>query len=145
MKRIIAALGGALVPLSLAPFNIWPIGILCMAILAWALDNSSPKEGFFRGWLFGSGSFLTGVSWIFVAMYVYGDTSAPLSALMTAAFCIGIGLIAVLPAIVLLFGRHPALFGLAFALHLAGAFVSRWLFFAEARHVVQLYYGRQAA
>ena len=94
MKRIIAALGGALVPLSLAPFNIWPIGILCMAILAWALDNSSPKEGFFRGWLFGSGSFLTGVSWIFVAMYVYGDTSAPLSALMTAAFCIGIGLIA---------------------------------------------------
>ena len=53
--------------------------------------------------------------------------------------------LAVLPAIVLLFGRHPALFGLAFALHLAGAFVSRWLFFAEARHVVQLYYGRQAA
>ena len=26
--------------------------------------------------------------------------------------------------------------------HLAGAYVSRWLFFAEARHVVGLYYGR---
>ena len=54
-------------------------------------------------------------------------------------------LIAVLPAILLLPGAYPALFGLAFAAHLAGTFVSRWLFFAEARHVVGLYYGRAAA
>ncbi|MBO9457177.1 dimethyl sulfoxide reductase anchor subunit [Paracoccus sp. R12_1] len=53
-------------------------------------------------------------------------------------------LISVLPAIMLLFGAHPIAFGLAFALHLLGVFVSRWLFFAEARHVVQLYYGREA-
>lgn len=56
-----------------------------------------------------------------------------------------IALICVVPAILLLLGTHPVLFGLAFALHLTGAFVSRWLFFAEARHVVQLYYGREAA
>ena len=30
--------------------------------------------------------------------------------------------------------------GLAFLLHLAGAGISRWLFFAEARHTVTLYY-----
>jgi DMSO reductase anchor subunit len=30
----------------------------------------------------------------------------------------------------------------AFALHLAGAFIQRWLFFAEAEHVVSHYYGR---
>ena len=30
---------------------------------------------------------------------------------------------------------------LAFAVHLAGAFAARWLFFAEAEHVVGLYYG----
>lgn len=30
---------------------------------------------------------------------------------------------------------------LAFALHLLGALVARWLFFAEAEHVVALYYG----
>ncbi|MFN3259313.1 MAG: dimethyl sulfoxide reductase anchor subunit family protein [Pikeienuella sp.] len=32
---------------------------------------------------------------------------------------------------------------LALLLHLFGAFVSRWLFFAEAEHVVGLYYGRR--
>jgi DMSO reductase anchor subunit len=30
----------------------------------------------------------------------------------------------------------------AFAIHLAGVFASRWLFFAEAEHVVSIYYGR---
>jgi DMSO reductase anchor subunit len=30
---------------------------------------------------------------------------------------------------------------LAFAVHLSGAFAARWLFFAEAEHVVGLYYG----
>lgn len=34
-----------------------------------------------------------------------------------------------------------ALLGVAAALHLAGVAVARWLFFAEARHVVSLYYG----
>jgi len=31
------------------------------------------------------------------------------------------------------------------ALHLAGMFAARWLFFAEAEHVVGLYYGRKPA
>ena len=35
----------------------------------------------------------------------------------------------------------PVLVPLAFGLHLAGAVVSRWLFFAEAEHTVALYYG----
>ena len=34
--------------------------------------------------------------------------------------------------------------GLAMALHLAGVLAIRWLFFAEARHVVSLYYGYKA-
>lgn len=33
--------------------------------------------------------------------------------------------------------------GLALAAHLAGAFAARWLFFAEAEHVVGLYYGKR--
>lgn len=93
MMRMLALLSGALIPLSLAPFNYWWVGSLALAALAACLHNSSPKESFLRGWLFGSGSFLTGVSWIYVAMYVYGDTSAPLSALMTGIFCIGLGLV----------------------------------------------------
>ncbi|MCR8549084.1 dimethyl sulfoxide reductase anchor subunit [Salipiger sp. P9] len=39
---------------------------------------------------------------------------------------------------------HPHLFGLlALVSHATGVLVSRWLFFAEAEHVVGLYYGRR--
>lgn len=50
---------------------------------------------------------------------------------------------AILPAALSLAGTHPALVALTVAVHLAGAFVARWLFFAEAEHVVGLYYGKR--
>ncbi|MEY4870907.1 MAG: hypothetical protein RLZZ563_237 [Pseudomonadota bacterium] len=48
-----------------------------------------------------------------------------------------------LPAICLAF--VPGMLGLPLAVltHLIGAFAARWLFFAEAEHVVGLYYGRR--
>lgn len=50
---------------------------------------------------------------------------------------------AVLPAILLmLLPGSYWLAGLAAALHLAGVLASRWLFYAQAEHVVGLYYGR---
>ena len=49
---------------------------------------------------------------------------------------------AVLPALLLLLPL-PGMRAAAFALHLAGAFAARWLFFAEAEHVVGLYYGKR--
>ncbi len=45
-------------------------------------------------------------------------------------------LVSVLPA-------HAATTALAVLLHLAGAFAARWLFFAQAEHVVGLYYGKR--
>lgn len=51
---------------------------------------------------------------------------------------------AVLPAmLLLLLPGGIAVTALAAALHLVGAFAARWLFFAEAEHVVGLYYGRR--
>lgn len=48
---------------------------------------------------------------------------------------------AVVPAVVLLLPLGLAGIGLAAGVHLIGAFAARWLFFAEAEHVVGLYYG----
>jgi len=51
---------------------------------------------------------------------------------------------AVLPALLLaLLPPSYLVAGLALALHLVGLFAARWLFFAEAEHVVGLYYGRR--
>jgi DMSO reductase anchor subunit len=49
------------------------------------------------------------------------------------------------PAMLLLPPASLLLSGLAVLSHLAGALVARWLFFAEAEHVVGLYYGRRGA
>ena len=56
----------------------------------------------------------------------------------------GIAVIGVaLPALILpLLPSGPGV-ALALAAHLTGAFAARWLFFAEAEHVVGLYYGRR--
>ncbi|MEM9427680.1 MAG: DmsC/YnfH family molybdoenzyme membrane anchor subunit [Pseudomonadota bacterium] len=48
----------------------------------------------------------------------------------------------VVPALILFLPFHHALAAVAVLLHLAGVLVQRWLFFAEARHVVSFYYGR---
>ena len=48
-----------------------------------------------------------------------------------------------LPAAILLLPGHPAVIAAATLCHLTGAACARWLFFAEAEHVVGLYYGQR--
>ena len=55
---------------------------------------------------------------------------------------IAIVLMSFLPVILLLVPFSHAFAALAVLSHLAGVLVSRWLFFAEARHLVTLFYGR---
>ncbi len=57
---------------------------------------------------------------------------------------LALALAAVLPAVLLAVGPASyAAVGLAAVLHLLGMLAARWLFFAEAEHVVGLYYGRR--
>ncbi len=57
---------------------------------------------------------------------------------------ITLALAVVIPLVLLTFAPHgPVTLLLAALIHLGGALTSRWLFFAEAEHVVGLYYGRQ--
>ena len=51
---------------------------------------------------------------------------------------------AILPTMpVMLFPAHSMAYVVAALIHLAGALAARWLFFAEAEHVVGLYYGKR--
>lgn len=55
---------------------------------------------------------------------------------------VSVVLAAFLPAALVLLPFSHIFAALAVLSHVAGVFVQRWLFFAEARHVVGLYYGR---
>lgn len=52
-------------------------------------------------------------------------------------------LMVVVPALLLIVPYSPAILALAALSHLAGVLAPRWLFFAEAEHVVGLYYGQR--
>ncbi len=69
-------------------------------------------------------------------IYVVGRKHA----LKLRRLALGLGCLA--PALILSLPAHPALTALAVLLHVAGALSARWLFFAEAEHVVGLYYGK---
>jgi DMSO reductase anchor subunit len=56
--------------------------------------------------------------------------------LRLVALVMGFGL-----PLLLVLAQHPVTTGLAAVLHLTGVLASRWLFFAEAEHVVGLWYG----
>jgi len=61
-------------------------------------------------------------------------------ALRTAMFVLSL----LLPAALLLLGQGPLAAWLAALAALAGMLLERWLFFAQAEHVVRLYHGQQA-
>lgn len=58
---------------------------------------------------------------------------------------IGLFLAFVLPVTLLVLSHALAVLAAATAAHAAGVAVNRWLFFAEAEHVLGLYYGRHTA
>lgn len=71
--------------------------------------------------------------------YVVGRKHA--ETLRGIALVLGFGV----PVLLLLISGHWLAVGLAVLSHLAGLLALRWLFFAQAEHVVSLYYGREVA
>lgn len=84
LNDILALLAGAILTLSFAPFNIFPLAILSGALLLNVWLNSSTQRAFWRGWLFGVGLFSTGVYWVYISIHTYGGTNVFAATLITA-------------------------------------------------------------
>lgn len=92
-SSILATVAGGLAPLSFAPFKIWPMGVISLFFFLMALASSTPKQAFFRGWLYGLGFFGVGASWIYFSIHEYGFTSVPFALLLTGLFVAGLALL----------------------------------------------------
>lgn len=90
---LVAPLAGALITLSLAPFNIWPAGILSCFLYSYLLCTCTARQSLWRGWLFGAGLFGTGISWVYVSIHEHGNASVALAVTLTALFCGGLALL----------------------------------------------------
>lgn len=90
---LLAPLAGAFVTLSLAPFDLWPLGILSCMLYAYLLASCDTRQGIWRGWLYGLGLFGSGVSWVYISISVHGGASVPLAAALTVLFCAALALL----------------------------------------------------
>lgn len=90
---VLALLAGALVTFSLAPFNIWPAGIVSLILLIACLQQATPKQAFIIGWAYGFGLFGTGVSWVYVSIHEFGLASVPLAGSLTLLFIVGLAVL----------------------------------------------------
>ncbi len=86
-------LAGALVPFTLSPFGIWPLGLLSVFILLFSLQDSSPAQAARRGWCYGFGFFGIGASWVYVSINVYGNASGGFAAFLTLLFVGGLAIL----------------------------------------------------
>lgn len=90
-----ALLAGALLPLSLSPFDWWPFALVTPVALFLIVRQDSVWRATRRFYLFNLGMFAVGVSWIFVSIYTYGGTSFVLAGVLVAAFVAAYSLVSI--------------------------------------------------
>ncbi len=91
-------IAGALLPLAFAPCNFYILAFICPLLWLIALSDGSIKRSIWRGWLFGFGLFGVGVSWIYISIHTYGNTSILIAGILTLLFAAGLALIFALQA-----------------------------------------------
>ena len=95
----LALLSGALLPLAFAPFHFFLMAFISPAILFALLQgpelSNDPWRALKVGFVFGLGLFGVGVSWVFVAIYGFGQSGLPMAILLTLMF---VSLLSSIPA-----------------------------------------------
>ncbi|WP_126443716.1 apolipoprotein N-acyltransferase [Sulfuricystis multivorans] len=89
MRQALFAAGlGAATVLGFAPFGIFPLPVVTLALLFrfWARAPSA-RAAAGLGFAWGLGFFLTGVSWVYVSLHDVGGMAAPLAVVATLLFC----------------------------------------------------------
>jgi apolipoprotein N-acyltransferase len=89
---LVMVLLGAITPLSLAPYDIWPITLLTAGCFAELLQKHTPRYAAWLAWCFGFGLWASGASWLYVSIHDYGYTPAWLAVPMVAFVAAVMGL-----------------------------------------------------
>jgi apolipoprotein N-acyltransferase len=72
VRRVLAFGAGALLACAFAPFEWWPLAILCPAVLMSLWEEAEPREAAWTGFWFSFGTFLAGTYWLYVSVHDLG-------------------------------------------------------------------------
>jgi apolipoprotein N-acyltransferase len=96
-RHSLSALAGVAGVLCFAPLGLfWLAPIVWFALFALLLRAGSPREGALSGFFFGLGFFLSGVSWVYVSLSVFGGMPWWLAGVAAVLFC---AVMAIFPAL----------------------------------------------
>jgi apolipoprotein N-acyltransferase len=88
LSCLIAFAAGAGLVAAFAPIGIYPLALVCPALLAWLwVCSARPGHSAWIGFAFGMGLFVSGVSWVYVSLSVFGGMPMPLAVFATALYC----------------------------------------------------------
>ena len=85
-KRLLALICGVIFSFGFAPFDLWLLSVLSVAVLIGLLDKSSNKEAFLVGYAFGFGMWLSGISWLYVSIHYHGNVGIIGSSLIAVSY-----------------------------------------------------------
>jgi apolipoprotein N-acyltransferase len=135
-------IAGGLLPLSLAPFSLWPLAIISLLPLCIYLQHQTAKhsikhsikhpikQAIKNAAVFGFGMYLTGASWVYISMYEHGDVSMAFAIVGTLLFCLLMALLFALPfGLAAFLPQTPAAWVLGFpALWVLSEWFRSWIF-----------------
>lgn len=84
----LALFAGMLMPLSFAPFDVWPSGIASIALLLIAIHEGTIKQVVLCHYVFAVALFAVGASWLYVSIYTFGGASIGLAVILVMLFVI---------------------------------------------------------
>ncbi len=84
-----ALIAGALTVFAFAPFGLWPLQILSLALVfKLVLAQSSARRGALIGWAYGFGWLTAGTHWLYISMHTYGGLPGWMAAIAVAALAL---------------------------------------------------------
>ena len=89
----LAALIGAVNVFAFAPYGLWPLQLLTLALLIVCVNRvDSVKKAALLGWAYGFGWVAHGVYWIYISLHDYGGLPGWLAALAVTLLALAMGL-----------------------------------------------------
>jgi apolipoprotein N-acyltransferase len=119
VRELLALFGGGALAAAFAPLNLWPLGVLCPALLLWLWQDTSPRAAARLGFIFTTATFIAGTYWLYFSVHVLGQ----------APIWLALALMVSLAAIM---GLYQAGLGYALARWLPQHGPRRWLLAAPA-------------
>ena len=114
LNYAIALAAGAALACAFAPLNLWPLALLCPALLMWLWEGSTPARAAWNGFAFGAGTFGLGTWWLYISVHGFGGAPIWLTLIVV------LGLVAIMAA-------YHALLGFLVARYLPACGAWRYL------------------